>query len=98
MLPSRPYPDGGTGGDALHDRERGQRQGRHIERKAPRLHPEAKQPASISEQQVQRLQRTTQRKSRESCGGIVLTQVREIRKRGRDRGEYQPNGYAKTHA
>jgi DnaK suppressor protein len=28
----------------------------------------------------------------------VLTQVREIRKGGRDRGKDQPNGYAKTHA
>ena len=87
-----------TGCDALDDRKGGERQGRRVEGKAARLHREAQQPAPVRDQEVQRLQRPTQRESREGCGGIVLTQVRETRKRGRDRRKNQPNGYAKTHA
>jgi hypothetical protein len=55
------------------------------------------QPASVLQEQLERLQRTAQGQRREGSGGIVLTRVREVRERRRCRGQHQPNHKPKGH-
>ncbi len=54
-----------AGRDALHERERGEREGRDVEGEPAALHREAEQPAAIAQQQADRVQRAAQREGRQ---------------------------------
>jgi hypothetical protein len=43
------------------------------------------------------MQRTAERQRRKSSSGVVLSRIREVRERRRDRRKYQPKDYAKMH-
>ena len=61
--------------DTLNERERCERKRTDVERKAAAFEREAEQPAAICQERFDRVKRAPKRKSGQSGGGIVLTQV-----------------------
>jgi hypothetical protein len=52
----------------------------------------------IGEEQAKRVQRAARGQAREGGGGVMLAQVRDVRERGRNRRQDQPDRYLKIHA
>src|SRR6266566_2714887 len=86
-----------AGVDALDERERGQRQRGCVEQESTALHGETEQPASVAEQELQRMQRAAHRQDRKRRGSVVLTQVRQVRDRRRQEREHDRDGGADVH-
>jgi len=66
---------------ALHQRQRRQRQGRHVHDEAARLHREARQPRARGKQQAKRLHGAAQRQPRQLGDRRVLAQVGQAHER-----------------
>jgi hypothetical protein len=71
-----------AGGNALHERQRCQRERGRVEQESPGLHGKAQQPPAARQQQVQRVQRPAHGEHRQRRRGIVLAQVGEVGERG----------------
>jgi hypothetical protein len=93
------HPGGGVGedtdaarSDALDEGQRRQRERDDIERKAAALQREAEQSAAVRQQYVRGMERAPQRESGQRGSRVVLAQVRDVRQRGRRKGEQERDG------
>ena len=79
--------------EALHERERGERQRDDVEAEARALEREAAQPIAIGEQDLQRAGRHAEREAGQGRDRVVLAQIGEVRqRRGRERKRNRDGG------
>jgi len=83
--------------DALNEGERCERKRCDVEREAAAFEREADQPAAIRQERSDRVKRSPQRESGQSGGGIVLTQIRNVREPGGREREDERDGGLNAH-